>query len=89
MLITKNGADASAAVEWLRNTDYPVPPVVWECVLYAADTVRVVRCIDCKYASFDRYVDGNVPVWDCTYWDSQTESDAYCSYGERIDDGNN
>jgi len=53
---------------------------------YGVDAVEVVRCVDCKYASFDRYVDGNVPVWDCTYWDSQTESNAYCSYGERITD---
>ena len=47
------------------------------------DAVPVVRCVDCKHSSFDHYVDGNMPIWDCLYWDKLTDEDAYCSYGER------
>ena len=47
------------------------------------DAVPVVRCIDCKYSSFDHYTDGNMSIWDCLYWDKLTDEDAYCSYGEK------
>jgi hypothetical protein len=43
-----------------------------------------VRCKDCKY--FKDWGDGNKT---CDYWTDQwdcaTDSDAYCSYGERKD----
>lgn len=42
-----------------------------------ADTVKVVRCKDCKYL----YKDGECPL---RTWFTHTEED-FCSYGERLE----
>ena len=47
------------------------------------DYVRVVRCKDCKYCSIDNYADGNVPIYECTFWDNGTSVDGYCHNAER------
>lgn len=48
-----------------------------------ADVVEVVRCKDCKYATYDKSIDR----YDCRNWgsdgDEYTEADDFCSYGER------
>lgn len=45
--------------------------------------VEVVRCKDCKYATYDKSIDR----YDCRNWgsdgDEYTEADDFCSYGER------
>lgn len=45
--------------------------------------VEVVRCKDCKYMTEHYDVDGNAPYWTCSEWDSGTDYDGFCSYGER------
>ena len=50
-----------------------------------ADVVEVVRCKDCKYMTEHYDVDGNAPYWTCSEWDSGTDYDGFCSYGERAD----
>lgn len=52
---------------------------------YEKDLVEVVRCKDCKYITEHYDVDGNVPYWTCSEWDSGTDYDGFCSYGERQD----
>lgn len=49
----------------------------------SADAVEVVRCRDCKYATEHDDTDGNVPYWTCSEWDSGTDYDGFCHYGER------
>jgi len=48
-----------------------------------ADAVEVVRCKDCRYMTEHYDVDGNAPYWTCSEWDSGTDYDGFCSYGER------
>ena len=47
------------------------------------DYVRVVRCEDCRYCSKDNYADGNVPIYECTFWDNGTSVDGYCHEAQR------
>lgn len=51
-----------------------------------ADVVEVVRCRDCKYATYDKSIDS----YDCHFWsgghDQYTEANDFCSYGERSDE---
>ena len=47
---------------------------------------EVVRCRDCRYMTEHYDTDGNVPYWTCSEWDSGTDYDGYCHYGERKDD---
>lgn len=51
------------------------------------DVVEVVRCGQCKYCVEHYDTDGNVPYWTCKEWDSGTDYDGYCHYGERKDEG--
>lgn len=51
------------------------------------DAMPVVRCKDCVHCLKDRYSDGNVPTYSCKMWDSGTEAEGYCHYGERREDG--
>lgn len=53
----------------------------------AADVVEVVRCGQCKYCVEHYDTDGNAPYWTCKEWDSGTDYDGYCHYGERRDGG--
>lgn len=43
----------------------------------------LIRCKDCKYATYDKSIDR----YDCRNWgsdgDEYTEADDFCSYGER------
>ena len=52
----------------------------------SADVVEVVRCKDCKYATYDESIDR----YECRNWglddDEYTEADDYCSYGERAEE---
>ena len=54
-----------------------------------ADVVKVVRCGQCKYCVEHYDTDGNIPYWTCKEWDSGTDYDGYCHYGERKDGGQN
>ena len=51
----------------------------------SADVVEVVRCRDCKYATYDKSIDS----YDCHFWsgdrDQYTEANDFCSYGERAE----
>lgn len=47
------------------------------------DAVQVVRCKDCRYMTEHYDTDGNVPYWTCSEWDSGTDYDGFCHYGER------
>lgn len=49
----------------------------------ASDVVEVVRCGQCKYCVEHYDTDGNAPYWTCKEWDSGTDYDGYCHYGER------
>lgn len=54
-------------------------------MLNSSDVVEVVRCRDCKYATYDKSIDR----YDCRNWgldgDEYTEADDFCSFGERAD----
>lgn len=43
----------------------------------------LIRCKDCKYAKYDKYIDR----YDCRNWgldgDEYTEADDFCSFGEK------
>ena len=47
---------------------------------------ELVRCKDCKYMTEHYDTDGNVPYWTCLEWDSVTDADGFCHYGERSED---
>lgn len=49
--------------------------------------VEVVRCGQCKHCVEHYDTDGNAPYWTCKEWDSGTDYDGYCHYGERKDGG--
>lgn len=50
-----------------------------------ADVVEVVRCRDCKYATYDKSIDRyNCRNWGL-YGDEYTEANEFCSYGARAD----
>lgn len=53
----------------------------------AADVEKVVRCGQCKHCVEHYDTDGNAPYWTCKEWDSGTDYDGYCHYGERKDRG--
>lgn len=53
----------------------------------AADVAEVVRCGQCKYCVEHYDTDGNAPYWTCKEWDSGTDYDGYCHYGERKEGG--
>ena len=56
-----------------------------------ADTVEVVRCKDCKWATEARMksIEGDVIVLKtCPSRTEVIEDDDYCSYGERSDNAN-
>ena len=62
--------------------DYPYEAIVFlgdkdEIVKYTGD--EVVRCKDCKYAKYDKYIDR----YDCHVWsadhDQYTEANDFCS----------
>lgn len=54
-------------------------------ILNSSDAVEVVRCKDCKYATYDKSIDRyNCRNWGL-YGDENTEADDFCSYGERAD----
>lgn len=50
------------------------------------DAVPVVRCKNCRYMTEHYDTDGNVPYWTCSEWDSGTDYDGYCHYGEKMDE---
>lgn len=47
------------------------------------NAIEVVRCRNCKYATYDKSIDR----YDCRNWgldgDEYTEADDFCSYGEK------
>lgn len=49
----------------------------------AADVVPVVRCGECEHCVEHYDTDGNAPYWVCKEWDSGTDYDGYCHYGEK------
>ena len=51
-----------------------------------ADVVEVVRCKDCKYRKIEFGWNGKRYKM-CANTDYPTDDDAYCSYGERREDG--
>jgi hypothetical protein len=48
------------------------------------DVVEVVRCRDCKYATYDKSIDSYDCFWSGDH-DQYTEANDFCSYGERAD----
>lgn len=72
--------DAESWEEIRNNAENNKIPKVF---IGAKEFVNVVRCEDCKYASWDRYVDGNVPIWSCSQIDRDVDSDWFCADGER------
>lgn len=51
-----------------------------------ADAVKVVRCKDCKFRKIEFGWNGKRYKM-CANTDYPTDDDAYCSYGERREDG--
>ena len=43
---------------------------------------EVVRCKDCRHCS-EHYDRDGYPYWICDEWDSGTDVDGFCHYGER------
>lgn len=43
---------------------------------------EVVRCKDCRHCS-EYYDKDGYPYWICDEWDSGTDVDGFCYYGER------
>ena len=78
--------------EAARNALYEADAITMEGVKIlnqfpAADVVEVVRCGQCKHCVEHYDTDGNAPYWTCQEWDSGTDYDGYCYYGERKDGG--
>lgn len=43
---------------------------------------EVVRCKDCRHCS-EYYDRDGYPYWECDEWDSGTDADGFCYYGEK------
>lgn len=78
----------SALIDALRCYQYPYGVEVLVSNQPAVDAVEVCRCKDCEY--WGGVVFGNV----CRRWSAPlagmkncTQSDDFCSYGERREDG--
>lgn len=46
------------------------------------DFMPIVRCKDCHHCS-EHYDRDGYPYWICDEWDSGTDADGFCHYGER------
>lgn len=59
---------------------------IFDIFINSADRIEVVRCKDCKYATYDKSIDR----YDCRNWgldgEENTEADDFCSYGKKRDD---
>ena len=60
----------------------------WDYILAHMPSAQpeIIRCKDCKYMTEHYDTDGNAPYWTCAEWDSGTDYDGFCSYGERADE---
>lgn len=67
-------------IERFLNREQP------DCTIFKP---KIVRCKDCKYMTEQYDIDGSVPYWTCSEWDSGTDFDGYCYYGERKDEVGN
>lgn len=70
---------------WITNTGVEKQGVWKDDIdkIPTADVVEVVRCKDCKYATYDKSIDRyNCRNWGL-YGDENTEADDFCSYGEK------
>lgn len=76
-----------AVIDWLTNDWNGMVNTVFFGIEHipTADVVEVVRCKDCKYATYDKSIDR----YDCRNWgldgDEYTEANDFCSFGERAD----
>ncbi|MBR0301071.1 MAG: hypothetical protein IJQ93_12255 [Bacteroidales bacterium] len=79
-----------AAIEQFEDSTSAIPEKLARIRIEevpAADVVEVVRCGQCKYCVEHYDTDGNAPYWTCKEWDSGTDYDGYCHYGERKEGG--
>lgn len=76
---------AEAKIEIYTLGKRPQVNDIWECLdrVPSVSAERVVRCKDCKYVMEHYDTDGNAPYWTCSEWDSGTDYDGFCHYGER------
>ena len=64
--------------QWIDGVNYAI-----DLIELYEPTIDLVRCKECKHCVERDDTDGNVPYWICVEWDSGTDADGYCSYGER------
>lgn len=50
-----------------------------------SEYIQVIRCKDCKYCTEHYDIDGNVPYWTCSEWDSGTDADGFCHYATKME----
>lgn len=74
------------AIKMLPEQRIKKPDMLSVGIRQGISVKELVRCHECKYASWDRYVDGNVPVWSCSQIDRDVEDDWFCADGERIEE---
>ena len=58
----------------------------WFCVEEIVDfmpTIEIIHCKDCKYMTEYYDTGENVTYWICSEWNSGTDYNGYCHYGER------
>ena len=82
-LAIKAVCDSSAHTCDLKKCSYGCREVQAILAVPAADVMPVVRCGECKHCVEHYDTDGNAPYWVCTEWDSGTDYDGYCHYGEK------
>lgn len=76
---------AQKEIDYWHDKAQSYEQTILKLSLNKADVVEVVRCKDCRYMTEHYDVDGNAPYWTCSEWDSGTDYDGFCSYGERAD----
>ena len=74
---------AQKEIDYWHDKAQSYEQTILKLSLNKADVVEVVRCKDCKYATYDKSIDR----YDCRNWgldgDEYTEADDFCSYGEK------
>lgn len=77
----------SADIQEECKTDPVCASLMWVHDAPTIDAVPVVRCAECKHNNESRAI-GDSNMW-CDYWGIDPDTDDFCSYGERREDGEN
>lgn len=81
---TMTREEAIFYIKELQKTYASMDKKVFEAVSMAIEAllVDIVKCKDCYHCT-EYYDKDGYPYWICDEWDSGTDADGFCHYGEK------